>query len=292
MANSTEEFWDWNGTSLNREFWNITTFGGSRQDLPLLRGGNYTVAYRAGQMWRPKQPDQRKITLAMWTAGVSQSTLLPGTDQRLDFNTNFQNLRSLFWTQGNFGSALGSLTRRWRIVQSGVSQLVSGIAQAEIAGTMTPSMSGRTRADFAVDFILADPYFYGVSQTQALPYNSAQTVNNLGDGVVGFGQPSGFGGTPFTVQLNGPLTSPTLTNLTTGVSVTVGYTITAGHFCTLDVMSYTAVDDTGTSHLGVVSHAGARPWMILAEGNNSLKLTSVNGGDTGTASLTWSPPYL
>lgn len=292
MANTTEEFWEWQGNSLNTAFWNFSTWGGSRQDMPLLRGSNYTVSYRAGQMWRPKQPDQRKISFAFWTAGINQGTLIPGTDQRLDFNSNFQQLRSLFWVQGNAGSALGALTRRWRVMQSGVSTLVVATAQAEIAGTMTPTMSGRTKADFTVDLNLPDPYFYGTSQSQTLPYNSAQNVINLGDAMAGFGQQSGLGGVPFTVRLNGPLTNPTVTNLTTGVSVTVGYTIASGHFCTLDVLGYTALDDTGASHLGVVSHSGARPWMVLGEGNNSVKLTSTSGADTGNAVLTWQPAYL
>lgn len=228
----------------------------------------------------------------MWTAGIDTATGQAGQDQRLSFNSNFQALRSALFTQGNYGSALGALTRRWDLMQNGVHTLVTATAQAELAGAMTPAMAGRTRADFAVDFNLADPFFYGAQEAYTLPYNTVFGINNLGDSVVGFGQPSGLGGVPFTVRLTGPLTNPTLTNSTTGVSVTVSYTITAGRYCTLDIPNYTAYDDLGGNHLGVVSHAGARPWMILAEGNNSLKLTSTNVADSGSATVTYRPGYL
>ena len=84
-----------------------------------------------------------------------------------------------------------------------------------------------------------------------------------------------------------------------GVSFTHNGTIASGHYVLFDVLNYTAYDDLGASHLGLITHYGARPWMLLqgsgggaAVGNNSLKLTSTNGGDTGTAVLTFQPPYL
>jgi hypothetical protein len=292
LASTTTEFWQWNGVSLNMPMWNLTTWGGSRQDAPTLRGQNYVVAYRAGQMWRAKMPDQRTLSMAMWAAGIDQNTGLPAADQRLAFNSNFQQLRSMFWAQGVGGSAQGALTRRWYVTQGGSPVVVAATAQAEVAGTMQPVMTGRTRADFTVDLLLADPYFYGAQQTQSLAYNSPANVTNLGDGAIGFGQPSVTSGVNFTIQLNGPLTSPKLTNSTAGVSVTASYTIAAGHSCLLDVLNYTAVDDASASHIGVVSHTGARPWMILLPGTNVMQLTSANGGDTGSALLTWSPPYL
>jgi hypothetical protein len=275
----------------------VSSFGGSRQDLPLLRGQNYPVAYRAGQMWRSKQPDQRTVSLAMWAAGVDQAALVPAADQTLAFNNNFQQLRSMFWVQGNQGSSLGFLTRRWYLTQNGATGIIAATAQAEIAGTMQPTMSGRTRADFTVDLLLSDPYFYGARQSLSIGANASQTLLNLGDAPVGFGQAPGQGGTAFTITLTGPLTTPIeLANYTNGVFVTLAHTIPAGHSLTLDVMSYTAYDDTGTSYLGSVSHGGARPWMLLMGagnngGNNSLTL-STGAGDSGKAVISWQPGYL
>lgn len=295
MSPTTTEYWDFNGTPLNQPFWNISSFGGSRQDLPLMRGQNYPVAYRAGQMWRPKQPDQRTITLAMWAAGIDQALLVPAADQRLAFNNNFQQLRSLFWQLGNLGSTLGFLTRRWYLTQNGSTGIVSATAQAEIAGTVQPTMSGRTRADFSVDFLLADPYFYGLRQSLNVPANGSGTqLYNLGDAAVGFGQSQGQGGVPFSLTFYGQLTDPvTLTNVTNGVSVTINNSVIAsGATLSLDVLNYTAFTGSGSSWLGNVTHYGARPWMLLMPGSNILTMSTGNGGDSGHCTLNWQPGYL
>lgn len=258
-----------------------------------MRGQNYALAYRAGQQWRPKQPDQRTITLAMWAAGVDQTSLEPAADQRLAFNNNFQQLRSLFFLQSAAGSALGLLTRRWYLTQNGSTGIIGATAYAEIAGTMEPTMSGRTRADFSVDFLLADPFFYGAPSFALLnAWAAGSNVLNVGDGAVGFGQQSGLGGVPFQIQLNGPLTNPVLTNDTANVVVSANVTIALGASLTLDVLGYTAIDNVGISHLAQIVHYGARPWMILLPGNNNMRLTSSNTGDTGNAVITWQPPYL
>jgi hypothetical protein len=293
MTNTTDEYWSWNGVSLNQPWWNIASFGGSRQDLPLLRGQNYPVAYRAGQIWRAKQPDQRVITLSMWAAGIDQTSGGPAADQRLAFNNNFQQLRSMFWVQGVQGSALGFLTRRWWVTQSGSTSLVVANALAEVAGTLEPTMSGRTMANLSVDLLLPDPYFYGNQQINGVAANGSGTITNPGDAANGFGQAAGQGGVPFFMNLFGPLTAPiVITNQTAGVSCTVGYTIAAGKSLVLDILSYTAYDQNGTSQLGNVTHAGARPWMILLPGINVISVATGNGGDSGSVDVYFQPPYL
>jgi hypothetical protein len=243
------------------------------------------VPYAAGQTYRQKYPDSRTITLMMWTAGINQTSGNPDpTNQLLTWNNNYQQLRAAFWVRNANGSAQAPLVRQWSL---GTGTLVSATAMAEIAGTMEPTMTGRTRADFQVDLLLADPYFYGASQNQTLAYNTVTAVTNLGEGVVA----EGSGGT-FTIQLNGPLTNPTLTNSTTGVSVTYGATIASGHYVLVDTVGFSALTDAAANVIAQISHAGARRWMVLASGSNSLKLTSTNGGDTGTAALVWTPPYL
>jgi hypothetical protein len=275
-------------------YWNFTTWGGSRQDLPLLRGQNYTLAYRSGQMWRQKYFDQRTISAAFWAVGVNQSTGLPSSSQSLDFTTNFYNLRSMLAQQGVGGSQLGSLTRRWYEYVNGTPTLITATAMAELAGNMAVTMSGRSRGDFTVDWLLADPFFYGPPVPAVAMYlNNLLTVTNQGDAVIGYGQSQYSGGTTFQITLHGPLTSPTVTNLTAGVSVTVNATIPTGITLTLDVLNYTAYDNTSTSWLGYVSHAGARPWFLLVPGAQICALSSTNAGDTGhAAAFGYSPGFL
>lgn len=273
--------------SLNQPFWNIATFGGSRFSLPPMRGTDIPVAFQAGQQWRYKFPDSRVLTLVMWAAGIDQVTGNPATDQRLAFNNNYQQLRAMFWARNLTGSVQGQLTRQWWITQAGSTAIVSATALAEIAGTMEPTMTGRTRGDFSVDLLLADPYFYGGQQTQTLAYNTNTTVTNKGDGVAAEGS-----GSFFTITFNGPLTNPTLTNSSAGVSVTWTGVITGGHSVVLDCVNFLASTDLGANVISGISHAGARKWMGLTPGAQTMKLTSTVGGDTGTCLLTWTPPYL
>lgn len=278
----------------------MTTWGGGRWDLPLLRGSNYALAYRAGQQWRSKSVDQRVIDLAMWTVGVDQLTGVPAVNQRLAATNNLLQLRSLFATQKSplmsanayaQGSVHGTLTRNWNQTLYGTTQLWSASANAEIAGNMSPVMSGRTKADFTVSLLLPDPYFYGPRQSITVPATGSTSFTNTGDAVIGFGQDDNFGGVSFTITLNGPLTAPTLTNVTAGVSFSTTAVIPAGHSLVLNVLAYTAVTDAGVNQLGTVTHSGARPWMVLIPGVNTFTLGSIGGGP-GNVVISYQPGYL
>lgn len=258
--------------------------GGSRFAVPLLRGSDVELPYRAGKQWRPKMPDSRVVTLLMWTAGIDQNTGQPATDQRLAFNDNVRQLRSLFTTMGVSGSAQGTLTRKWYLTTGGPG-IVTASALCELGGALELTMNGRTGASFSVDLLLSDPYFYGSTLTPtALVKDAATAVSNPGD------SPVGMGTGPFTVTLNGPLTNPVLTNQTYGVSLTYTGTITSGHFVTFSIPDFTAVDDFGANQIALVSHLGARYWMLLMPGSNTLKLTASSG--SGTAALSYQPPYV
>ncbi len=234
--------------------------------------------------WRSKYPNARTVTLVMWVAGIDQASGNPATDQRLAWNDNWNAIRKSFWSQGISGSQQGTLVRKWYITQ-GSPQMITASALAEVAGSMEPTMTGRTRATFSVDLLLSDPMFYGAQQTQTLAYNTPATVTNLGEGVVGQGLASAF-----TVKLNGPLTNPVLTNSTAGVSVTYNAVIASGHYVTLDILNYTAVDDAAVNQVQYVGHAGSRMWSCLLPGANTMALTADSG--SGTAVLQWQPPYL
>jgi hypothetical protein len=277
VSSSTTEFWDVDGVSLNQYAWNITTLGGSRGGLPPLRGDNVQYAYRPGKDFRTKVPDSRVLTLAMWVAGVSPTTDLPAANQRVQWNDNWRALRRLLWTPGR----QVDLTRR--------AQYSTGLevhtAKAQLAGTMDPSMTGRTRAEFTIDFLLADPYFYGVSSTTSVPVSTPTTVTNAGDDVAGYSN--------FQLVFHGPLTAPKVTNSTYSPSVWVkaGSGIASGDTLTLDVESYTASRASDSANLiGTVSHSGARQWMLLAPGANTLTLTA--DGGSGSVDVVFRPPYV
>jgi hypothetical protein len=254
--------------------------GGSRFSVPVYRGQDYQVPYRAGSSWRAKMPDARTITLAMWANGRGQHSTAsyPAADPRLAFNSNLQQLRAAFLTMNASGSVQGQLQRNWYIWQGGAPALVTSTAMAELAGSMDLSMSGRTGAGFSVDFLLSDPFFYGAQQTAACT-GGATPVNGKGEGVAGLGFASPVNA--FTVTCSAACT---VNNTTAGVSFTLG----AGpvYPVVVDVLQGTVTDNGGSNWVGALTHLGARAWMVVLPGNNSISVSA------GTATLRWNDVYV
>jgi hypothetical protein len=282
---TNQELWYFNGVALQDPFgaWNISTMGGSRFGLPTLRGQNIAAPYRAGQSFRSKYPDQRTITLTMWTDGQGSSAVdaaaYPASDQRLAFNNNLQSLRQLFWARNSGGSAQATLQRNWYLTQGGSNLLVQSTGMAEIAGSMDLTMNGRTNAAFSVDLLMADPYFYGALQTHACTGGST-SLTALGEGIVGEGWPSSV--SAFTVSLSA---AATVSNSTIGG---VSFTVSTGPSfpVTVDILNNTVIDNLGNNVIGNFSHAGSRLWMCLQPGTNSIAVSA------GTATFRWNDVYI
>ncbi len=290
MSNSTTEYWDVGGTSLNQYAWNITSFGVGR-NLPVMRGSNIQVGYVPGQIWRKKYPDSRVITLAMWTAGISYTTDQPvsGSTQHTQMSSNLKLLQNVFY---NVGGDQFSLTRRWQYSlppRIPTLTMITATAMAEVAGNMQVQTQGANSdsAVFSIDLLLADPYFYGPTTTTSIPYNTPTTVVNTGDDVAAY--------TGNTVTFFGPLQYPLLTNSTTNPDTwaQLNTVLLTGDSIVLDVAEFTAYRASDGANLsGLVTHSGTKRWMSYDPGNNSLLLTSYNNLDTGSASVSFIPPYV
>jgi hypothetical protein len=280
-AYSPNEIWYWNGMPLSTSYYNIATFGGSRFGIPTGRGQDYEVPYRAGQLWRAKYPDERTVTLTMWTdSQMSANQSYPAADPRRAFNDNWQALRAAFFTRGAQGGLQGQLQRNWYWTQGGSPTMVTSTAMAEIAGSMDPTMNGRTSAAFSVDLLLADPHFYGSQQSQVVS-TAGGTIVNLGEGVAGEGFASAVNS--FTVTIS---QASTVTNSTAGVSFTHSGAGVVTWPVTVDVLRYTATDAAGNNVVGGLTHVGSRMWQCLLSGSNTIAVT------TGTALFEWCPPYI
>ncbi|QOP66168.1 minor tail protein [Arthrobacter phage DanielleIgnace] len=70
MPNSTAEYWDVDGVSLQTFAQNIKSWGGSREGVPPLRGEDQLIPYMPGRRFVKKVPDSRTITLKGWVAGM------------------------------------------------------------------------------------------------------------------------------------------------------------------------------------------------------------------------------
>lgn len=280
-AYSPNEIWSWNGMPLSTSYYNVATFGGSRFGLPTNRGQDYQVPYRAGQLWRAKYPDERTVTLTMWTdSQMSANQSYPALDPRRAFNDNWQALRAAFFTRGAQGGLQGQLQRNWYLTQSGTPTMVTSTAMAEIAGSMDPTMNGRTSAAFSVDLLLSDPYFYGTARTQTIT-TAGGTITALGEGVVGEGFNSAVNS--FTVKIS---QASTVTNSTAGVSVTHSGAGVVTWPVTIDVLRYTALDAVGNNVVGGLTHVGSRMWQCLVSGANVIAVTA------GTAIFAWNDAYV
>jgi hypothetical protein len=280
MSNSSEEFWDINGVSLNQYCWSIKTIGGSRLSVPKLRGDNTLFPFRDGRSFRPKNADSKVITLAMWIAGINPATDQPrSSNQDVQFNDNWNTIQRLFWSP----SEQLVLTRRWW-TNATSPVLKEASALCELAGTMDPTMTGRTRADFVVDLLLSDPYFYGPEVTVNLEPGENVIVNNPGDVDVW---------SSITIELDGELVSPTITNTSSVPQVWMRVnTAVIADPVNIDVGNFTVINSFDDSSLtGSVTHSGFRAWFKLIPGNNTLKLTSI-GNNTGNAVLKYRPAYL
>jgi hypothetical protein len=280
-AYSPNEIWYFNGVPLSTSYYNVATFGGSRAGVPTLRGQDYQVPYRAGQLWRSKYPDERTITLTMWTdSQMSANQSYPAGDPRRAFNDNWQALRALFFKRGAQGQVQSQLQRNWYWTLNGTPTMVQSTAMAELAGSMDPTMNGRTSAAFSVDLLLSDPYFYGGARTQAVTTAGA-TINAYGEGVVGEGFASAVNS--FTVTITA---ATTVTNTTAGVSLTHSGAGVAAYPVTIDILRYTAVDAAGNNCVGGLSHVGSRMWQCLLSGANVITNTA------GTATFAWNDAYV
>lgn len=277
---ANQELWSYNGTALQSPngAWNISTMGGSRFGIPVLRGQNIPVPYRAGQNWRAKYPDSRTITLTMWADGQGSAAGYPSSDQRLAFNNNIQQLRQLFFSRAAIGSAQGQLQRNWYWTQGGTPTLVTSTALAEVAGSMDLTMNGRTNAAFSVDLLLADPYFYGAQQTRAV--TTSASLTGLGEGIVGEGWPAA-GTNAFTVACTAACT---VTNTTAGVSFSLSGVTNPP--VTVDILNQTVTDNSGNNLISALSHAGSRMWMCLLPGANAITVSA------GTATFRWNDAYI
>lgn len=304
MVNTTETFWSVDGVSLQTYAFNIVTLGGDRMSPPPLRGDDITVPFRAGQVWRPKVPDSRTITLGMWVIGADENGNIPqNEDSRRTFDRNWRKIRRLLW---NSRRQITLTKRFWvpvddledagvpltGLTTEGGWALISATAKAEFAGGLEPTMGGPSRAAFTVDLRLADPYFYGdeiaiplsMSTSDSLPGPSATRLI-LGDDRT----------TSITLDLEGPLEVGQISNLTATPSLWLRYLqyVEDGETAQIRVSPFTATHyDGGVSYpsAGSIRHAGDRMWLYLDPETTTLKLTAQSG--TGKAWVRYRPVWF
>lgn len=275
-VNTTTEYWDVDGVSLNTLTQNLSSAGGSREEPTSFRGANQKIPYAYGEKFLAKIPDRRTMTLEGWVDGDT-STLL---------KQNWRALRSLLWRpQGEF-----LLTRRWIDPVDG---LLTATGKAQYKSGLSPDIKeGGKTAYFSVDLEMADPFFYGAEIT--VPLTPPSTF-------VSISEPGDYGSKKAFLDLVGPLTGIAVESASNAGSNfksdswTYYPDIPAGTSVTIDVENFKATQTVGgvtTIVSGKVTNAGSPLWFKLGEkiGPNVPRVYAIFGG-TGTVTLRYSPAY-
>lgn len=286
MTNSTDTFWEADGKSLQTYAYNIQSWGGDRETPPALRGGNIIVPGAPGQVFVPKTPDSRVMTLGMWVQGCTEDGFAPTSgNRRAEFERNWRALKKLLWTPRREIS----LVKRFR--QDGESAVTVARAKAQYSSGLSPSMTGTQRAIFTVDLFLSDPYFYGDEVTLQTLVTNQQTITfeALGDERT----------RDISVAIAGARVNPKLT--VTGPDakerwMKYTYALGASDSASIDVRNFSSRTVPGggaafgSSGLITASSADDPNWLGIDPGTNKLKLESTSG--TGNVVVKYKPVYL
>lgn len=244
-----------NGVSLVSKRWNVTSIP---EGIPAKRGENISIPYLDGRRFVKKNYDERRETLNMYVLPFDESGNVPSEktlSEQLEENVEY--LKRLF------GSSINLLEYRkkmmdgtWRKAYAEVSSVIQFERKTE---------TSRYRI-FSVELLFPDPFFYDEAAT-AETFNPnlstfSCTHNNKGIAMA----------KKMKIELTGGLINPKLINETTGVWFQINQSITAGTTVTLDTEKFEITDNLGNNLIHTIIHSGDPIWMIIASGDNSLKV--------------------
>lgn len=241
--------------------------------VPPLRGEGRQYAFRPGREFRPRTVDSRSITLGLWLFGQDG----PGSTSA-DYMANYagaeRQLRQLLRPDAG---------REFTITRTWTDDLGTHTATGRgVAGGIERARAGKHAGRLTVDIAMDDPFFYGAPVAVSLAVGVPVVVTNSGDDMT----------TALLLDFAGALANPTVTNstLSPAVWVKAGTALAAGDALTLDVLKTSAVRRSdGANLIGAVTHSGARAWLVLGRGANTVTLSADSGA--GSAVLTFRPVY-
>lgn len=261
VAFVNEEQWSIDGIPLSTWAYNIESIGG-RQGIPPMAGNNIAVPFRRGELWRPKLPAPRTLSLGMWVRSSDAEGVTPKTaiGRRAQFNENLRTLRNIFY---NSEREL-VLTKNVRYLNG----IQAYATKVECLSTLDPTMAGPNFGRLVVDLKMADPYWTSGPISKLFTYGSIPTITNPGDDIstkifIDFRN----------ISTVAPGTGITVTN--TSTTPNISFTIPAPAYnvvWTMDVENFSLIragDDT-VNYQSTVSRSGSAFWMELKKGVNNF----------------------
>jgi len=269
VAFVNEEMWAIDGLPLSTWAYNIESIGG-RQGIPTLAGDNYSVPYRAGEVWRSKMPAARMLSLGMWVRSSDAEGVTPktATGRRAQFNENLRQLKNMFYDR----EQLLTLTKNVRYL-TGIQAYTT---QVECVSNLEPQMAGPNFGKMVVDLKMTDPYWTtGPLTTSGTISFGGTTIVNPGDDFTH----------RMSIQINpifiGGGGSTTLRNNSYSPPISLSVpTPQPGIPWTVDVENFFLVraGDLTTNWQNYINRSGPSAfWFEFKKGNNVISLDSRYG---------------
>jgi hypothetical protein len=262
--------WTFDGTDLS-SYTVLVQETGDAEDLPPLRGEDLAVPNLPGRRWAAKLPDARRLSLNLYITDMNASGgRTESTDQR-QAQANLDALRLLFGKPGQ------------KSLVHTMPDASTRTAQAEVVSfQVKEQITPRVAFLAVVDFALADPYLYAANVVDA-----AHAINSSPHDIT-FTNPGTARTNRITLDFTGPISSPRVTQVTTGIYVECLVTVASGKHLIIDCAAFTATND-GVNAIGSIRHSGDFRWLIVEPGAQTLRVTSTSPG--GTLTTTAAAPY-
>ena len=269
-----KELWSFNGVSLNTLAWSAAHELSKGIGVPAKRGSNLKVPYIYGERYRTKMFEPRVVSLPMAVRGIDKTTgLIPaGKTEKEQLFENIDYLSGVFTTRTQ-----AALRRTWP------DGATIREAQAEVVSELSIPPTVPLMTKFVVDFYLADPFFYGLAQTNLLTTvdSNPETWTHTNPGTA----PA----IKMEIKIYGPMDSPKLENLSNGVWIQYNGSIGSGDTVTIDTAAFTMLKGS-TNMISALRHQGSPLWFILERGSNSLKVTC-DSAPSGSVRIQYYPAY-
>lgn len=254
------------------------------QGLPGMRASDRVRPFDHGSFMGSEYAEARQVTINMTIRG----------DDAADCQANLDAL-SRAWQFDSRSAATYDETTNLRVLMPGLSERLLKGRPRKVSLDTSNLKSGKATA--TLEFIAGDPRWYGsVLRSATLNVTapaSGRGYNRSFDYGYGGGSSSavsavnaGSISTPPSMTVYGPLTNVTVTNETTGQSITITYTLASGEFLDLDFAERTVLLNGTASRY----YAMTGDWWDLAPGTNTLRMTANSG--TGTVAVSWRDTWL
>lgn len=244
-------------------------------ELAPLRGENRVVPAITGRRWARKRMDQKRLTLVVWVTSANAAGGLTETTNQRQTRANLDALHALFGDR-----TAGALVR---VMPDGSERTAT--AEVVAIGNLEDGWAGEA-IGLTVDFLLADPLFYGAPATATQVISASPTnVTLTNAGSTSTHRP--------VLTFTGPVSNPRLANLSVDPGgafyVEALVTVASAKQLVIDCGAWTATND-GVNAIGSLRHSGAFEFFRLEPGANSLRVTASSPG--GSLAIAYSPPYI